>query len=733
MQELARWLNPAAASPSAPRETVAALDAFGPSLMPRTATLHGVAMGLGVLGARATTGVVEKLTRLAVPADASLPAQLVARAVIGGAGAALAAVPERHCHKLWAASLRSTGQLLRDGAAGAAVHDLGRWVQRRYPSQPAVRPIAAGAIHTAGLLYRTGRRLPARQAGGDRWPRPPTATLPGALATSYAVTTVGTGLARGFAWSRGALESYFGPGPSKRVLARLVNAGLWAWGDDGRLQRRGGLCGAGQPEGGAGLRDPARQPAAVGERREPAALRRPRPAGTPLRHRRGHPRADRGGHGGAGAVAQPIRTYVGFNSEPLYQTGRAELALAELDRAGAFDRSYLLLISPTGTGWVDQTLIEAAEFLARGDIATCCIQYARYPSFLSVQKVALGRRQFRLLLWGVKQRLAGLPPEGRPRVLVFGESMGAWTSSDVLMYQGIDGFDHYGIDRALWVGLPWLAKWSRSGMTRGSSTLVPPGTVGVFDRHEQLAALDDDQRARLRAVVVSHDNDPIAVFGPDLLVQRPTWLADGQRGRGVPAQLRWLPVVTFLQTGMDAMNAMLKVPGEFTSFGHDYRADMAGFVGDVYRLPTATAEQQAGIEQVLRTLELERAERIKAEHSHAAPPAPAQRPGGDRAPVACRSAAHGPVAPAGSGGGRRTGGRAPRRPTGPRRGARPERQPHPHRRSVVGAARSLGVPGRRRAAQHRRAPDAWHGQRWARRRRPPPAGCRPTGCRCCRR
>ena len=79
MQELARWLNPAAASPSAPRETVAALDAFGPSLMPRTATLHGVAMGLGMLGARATTGVVEKLTRLAVPADASLPAQLVAR------------------------------------------------------------------------------------------------------------------------------------------------------------------------------------------------------------------------------------------------------------------------------------------------------------------------------------------------------------------------------------------------------------------------------------------------------------------------------------------------------------------------------------------------------------------------------------------------------------------------------------------------------------------------------
>jgi len=63
-RRLARGLNPVAASPAAPRETVAALDALGPSLMPRTARLQGVAIGLGVLGARATSGVAEKLTRM---------------------------------------------------------------------------------------------------------------------------------------------------------------------------------------------------------------------------------------------------------------------------------------------------------------------------------------------------------------------------------------------------------------------------------------------------------------------------------------------------------------------------------------------------------------------------------------------------------------------------------------------------------------------------------------------
>jgi hypothetical protein len=88
--------------------------------------------------------------------------------------------------------------------------------------------------------------------------------------------------------------------------------------------------------------------------------------------------------------------------------------------------------------------------------------------------------------------------------------------------------------------------------------------------------------------------------------------------------MRWLPLITFIQTATDAMNAMLSVPGELGSFGHDYRADMARFVRDTYSL-SASEPQIERIEQVLRSLELERAERIKADHPHAAPPAPANR------------------------------------------------------------------------------------------------------------
>ena len=63
--------------------------------------------------------------------------------------------------------------------------------------------------------------------------------------------------------------------------------------------------------------------------------------------------------------------------------------------------------------FVGQAMIESAEILARGDIATACIHYGRGPSFLEVQKVHLGRSQFRGLLWGVRERLRGMPEDTR--------------------------------------------------------------------------------------------------------------------------------------------------------------------------------------------------------------------------------------------------------------------------------------------------------------------------------
>jgi hypothetical protein len=64
---------------------------------------------------------------------------------------------------------------------------------------------------------------------------------------------------------------------------------------------------------------------------------------------------------------------------------------------------------------------------------------------------------------------------------------------------------------------------------------------------------------------------------------------------------------------IDAMNAMVTVPGEFKSFGHDYRGDTADFVQAAYGFPSTTDEQRQAIHDTLIARELDRAARIKEE------------------------------------------------------------------------------------------------------------------------
>jgi hypothetical protein len=137
VRRLARWLDPVVASPAAPLETFAALDALGPSLMPRTSRLQGISMGLSVLAARATAGAAERLTSMAVPAEAPLRRQLATRVVIGGLGTALAVLPERDGERLWVASVRTAGRLLRAGAAGSGDQPIASTPHLRSSPRPA--------------------------------------------------------------------------------------------------------------------------------------------------------------------------------------------------------------------------------------------------------------------------------------------------------------------------------------------------------------------------------------------------------------------------------------------------------------------------------------------------------------------------------------------------------------------------------------------------------------------
>jgi uncharacterized membrane protein len=278
---------------------------------------------------------------------------------------------------------------------------------------------------------------------------------------------------------------------------------------------------------------------------------------------------------GRPATNHPIRVYVGLTTADTEEE-RVDRAVAELERTGAFDRPWLMVVSPTGTGYVNYAAAGALEFLTAGDCAIVAMQYSARPSPLSIDRVAEGRSQIRRLLEAIHQRLA--ERETRPRVVLFGESLGAWTSQDAFIHQGTKGLDDLGIDKAIWIGTPFGSEWKEQVLGDDRPD-VDRSLVGVFNDIGEWQALGDEERDAIRFVMITHHNDGVAVFGPDLLVQSPEWLgAPEERPVDIPRGQRWIPITTFVQTLVDMKNAARVVPGQFAADGHDYRADLVPFL-----------------------------------------------------------------------------------------------------------------------------------------------------------
>jgi len=115
-------------------------------------------------------------------------------------------------------------------------------------------------------------------------------------------------------------------------------------------------------------------------------------------------------------VPAPIRVYVGLNSAETPEQ-RARLALAELQRVGGFERAMLLLVTPTGTGWVDASSQDTFEFLHRGDTATVVAQYSYLNSPLTLMTDGgYGAENARALFREIYGYWRTLPRDARPRL-----------------------------------------------------------------------------------------------------------------------------------------------------------------------------------------------------------------------------------------------------------------------------------------------------------------------------
>jgi len=254
---------------------------------------------------------------------------------------------------------------------------------------------------------------------------------------------------------------------------------------------------------------------------------------------------------------QPIRVYAGLPSAGDARA-RARLALRELQRQGGFERANLVVITPTGTGWVDPAAVDSLEYLLHGDVASVAVQYSYLSSPLSLMvEPEYGEETSRLLFAEVYAYWRTLPVERRPRLFVHGLSLGAMNSErSVNLFDMIDT----PIDGALWSGPPFATRtWRQTTNQRNPGS---PEWLPVFRDSRSVRFMNqqgtpvpaDAPWGRMRVVYLQYASDPITFFTPYDAWRQPDWMAE-PRAPDVSPEVRWYPLVSMLQLALDMLLA----------------------------------------------------------------------------------------------------------------------------------------------------------------------------------
>jgi len=272
-------------------------------------------------------------------------------------------------------------------------------------------------------------------------------------------------------------------------------------------------------------------------------------------------------------ATEPIRAYAGLKSaDDIVAT--AELAARELERTGGLQRAVVAVGTTTGTGWINEAEASALEYMYNGNTAVVSMQYSFLPSWLSflVDKEN-ARHAGQALFEAVDKLIRQMPEFKRPKLVVFGESLGSFGGEAPFMSLNnvlarTDGalFSGPTFNNTIWTDLT-------STRDPGSPQWLPiydDGHNVRFIARPSDVQRPDAQWGRPRVVYLQHASDPIAWWNPDLLFSEPDWLRE-KRGYDVLPQTHWIPVVTFLQVTAD-MAVAVDVP---SGHGHHYVEDVA--------------------------------------------------------------------------------------------------------------------------------------------------------------
>jgi uncharacterized membrane protein len=280
---------------------------------------------------------------------------------------------------------------------------------------------------------------------------------------------------------------------------------------------------------------------------------------------------------------QPVRAYAGLASAE--DVGdRAALAVRDLERAGGFDREVLVVVTTTGTGWVDPAASAALEYALNGDSAVVAMQYSYLPSWLSfLVDQAKARDAGRALFDAVYGAWSQLPVDDRPELYVFGESLG--TFGGEAAFSGLADIQNRTAG-VVWAGPPNFNElWRGLVADRDAGT---PEWLPVYEQGRTVRFADEAPDfagpsgpwGEPRVAYLQNASDPIVWWSPRLILSRPDWL-EGPRGPDVSPDMVWLPFVTFWQVTADLVFST----GVPDGHGHKYEADYANAWAEVAQPP----------------------------------------------------------------------------------------------------------------------------------------------------
>lgn len=300
-------------------------------------------------------------------------------------------------------------------------------------------------------------------------------------------------------------------------------------------------------------------------------------------------------------AVEPIRAYAGKNSAADIRA-TAELAARELERTGGFKRKIIAVATTTGTGWINEAEASALEYMYNGDSAIVSMQYSFLPSWLSFLVDKENARQAgQALFEAVDARLRAIPEAQRPKIVVFGESLGSFggeapflSPNNIIARTNGALFSGPTFNNTMWDDVTL-------NRDEGSPMWLPIYDDGAnirFAARPENLGRPDKPWGKPRIVYLQHASDPITWWNPDLLFSEPDWLRE-PRGYDVSPDTNWIPVVTFLQVSAD-MAVAIDVPD---GHGHRYVRDVVNAWAAVLEPPGWNADKTEKLRAIVKAPE----------------------------------------------------------------------------------------------------------------------------------